>query len=123
MQKMRPLVREAGLQGQDLDALDKFEDTLVLIVMQKIKGTEMPDACRKLVDEVQDLTGERICAEYDQRSESPSGSCKPSQGSQLSEHLAVIAVVGWFVLQASSFFQGYAILKLRKIHSTKAKGL
>ena len=123
MQKMRPLVREAGLQGQDLDALDKFEDTLVLIAMQKIKGTEMPDACRKLVDEVQDLTGERICAEYDQRSESPSGSCKPSQGSQLSEHLAVIAVVGWFVLQASSFFQGYAILKLRKIHSTKAKGL
>ncbi|CAJ1345973.1 unnamed protein product [Effrenium voratum] len=69
MQKMRPLVREAGLQGQDLDALDKFEDTLVLIAMQKIKGTEMPDACRKLVDEVQDLTGERICAEYDQRSE------------------------------------------------------
>ncbi|CAJ1336949.1 unnamed protein product [Effrenium voratum] len=69
MQKMRPLVREAGLQGQDLDALDKFEDTLVLIAMQKIKGAEMPDACRKLVDEVQDLTGERICAEYDQRSE------------------------------------------------------
>ena len=123
MQKMRPLVREAGLQGQDLDALDKFEDTLVLIAMQKIKGAEMPDACRKLVDEVQDLTGERICAEYDQRSESPSSSCKPSQGSQLSEHLAAIAVVGWFVLQASSFFQGYAILKLRKIHSTKAKGL
>ncbi|CAJ1390475.1 unnamed protein product [Effrenium voratum] len=77
MQKMRPLVREAGLQA--LEALDKFEDTLVLIALQKVKGLDMSEACSKLVDEVQALTGKRICEEYGQRRESSSGSSKAEQ--------------------------------------------
>ena len=88
MQKMRPLVREAGLQA--LEALDKFEDTLVLIALQKVKGLDMSEACSKLVDEVQALTGKRICEEYGQRRESPSGSSKAEQCAQHTEHLATL---------------------------------
>ena len=75
MQKMRPLVREAGLQA--LEALDKFEDTLVLIALQKAKGLDMSAACSKLVDEAQALTGKRICEENGQRRESPSRRALP----------------------------------------------
>ena len=104
MQKMRPLVREAGLQA--LEALDKFEDTLVLIALQKVKGLDMSEACSKLVDEVQALTGKRICEEYGQRRESSSGSSKAEQCAQHTEHLATLySGLFCFPQKSSSFLQ------------------